>query len=157
MKPTIIEHPTFGRLLWDERMTSYEGEADLGPDGTIRLSLQPFTDVVPGQEPGELGDPTAFVALCAGKLGWVREHVQMLSSYVASQLLADHNDGDWCAGQPITESEFVRRITLTDVTIDQDGTRARRSVPAGQQWAVLGTSVARLSTSEAGPHHREDG
>lgn len=122
MKPTIIEHPTFGRLLWDERMTSYEGEADLGPDGKIRLSLQPFTDVVPGQEPGELGDPTAFVDLCAGKLGWVREHVQMLSSYVASQLLADHNDGDWCAGEPITESEFVRRITLTDVTIDQDGT-----------------------------------
>lgn len=121
MNPEVLEHPAFGQLEWDEKYGWYAGRLAIGPSRSIRVTLDPFTNIVPGHEPDHLDDPSAVAHSCADRVHATLAELDVLAGYAADKLLPVHNDGDWCDGKPIAKEQFVARMSLTSVGISQDG------------------------------------
>ncbi|MDQ3641555.1 MAG: hypothetical protein M3450_08865 [Actinomycetota bacterium] len=120
MKPSSIVHRAFGQADWNEEHRWYSGEYQIGDGRVIRLVIEPFTNCVPGQEPGQLEDPSGLASAVAERLDDLSSGVEEVKAFAARELLTTFNENDWCEGSPIDAALFAARLTLTDVTIDQD-------------------------------------
>ncbi len=120
MKPGSIVHKAFGRADWNEEHRWYSGQYQLRDGRVIRLVIEPFADLVPGQEPGQLEDPSGLASAVAERLDNLSNGVEEVKAFAAGELLTTFNEGDWCEGSPIDAALFADKLTLTDVTIDRD-------------------------------------
>ena len=120
MEPASLVHPAFGRADWDEERSCYSGQYEMGAGRVIRLFIQPFTDCVPGQEPAQLEEPSRLTNAVADRVEDLSNRIEEVKAFAARELLTTFNEGDWCQGSPIDAASFSARLTLTDVTVDQD-------------------------------------
>ncbi len=152
MTPEVLEHPTLGRLEWDEKYRWFAGRLTIGPSRSIRVTLDPFTNFVPGQEPNYLDDPSAFADSCADRVHATLAEFDVVAGYAANELLPVHNDGDWCDGKPIGKEEFVARMSLTSVGIWQDGEAEIWFDDGDLFW---GHAISVTTDAEGRPEHAE--
>jgi hypothetical protein len=109
--PIELEHPVFGKLVYDRQFNWYAGRANWG-ERAIELML----DCENPDQPDRVLE-TAEV-LFREQADWE----QRVNEYAAKQLLALKNEV-WLEDdeEPLTPAAFINRMTLESISIDEDG------------------------------------
>lgn len=106
MNPSTLSHPRFGVLSLNSMLGWYEAKRNEPEIGSFMLCIDLNDD---GRLP-EILDRAELAFEVA------KRHYGESSSYAASRLTGDYNDG-WNDGVPITENEFSSRISLSSLVL----------------------------------------
>jgi hypothetical protein len=111
----VIEDPLLGSFEWDEELRYWRGSLTLPSGRTAQLDISPATN-----EHAERPDATAVFAAAYPVVAWLRRSEAEAYGTVSSAMLKLYNE-TWSEEQPITATEFARRIELVEVGVPADG------------------------------------
>jgi hypothetical protein len=113
MAERTIHDEVLGTLTWNDTLDWWEGRVELVPGHGIGLSLTVEED--------EADAPAvAEIAFARDLLARLREREPEARVVAAEELLEIYNE-EWNDEEPLSEEEFMSRLTLEDVNIAPDG------------------------------------
>jgi hypothetical protein len=108
---TIIVDEVLGMLTWNDQLDWWEGRTEMAPGHLIGISVSVEDETAP---------PTVEVEQARRVLLRLREREAEARLVAAEELLAIYND-EWNDDDPISEEEFMARLTLDDLAVASDG------------------------------------
>jgi hypothetical protein len=102
-----------GALTWNEDLEWWEGQTQLTPGHPIQFSISQ-------EEVDAAAQPTAEVQQARRVIAFLREHEEEARVVAADEVLELYNL-EWNEGDPLSEEEFMSRLTLDDISIAFDG------------------------------------
>ena len=119
MRKRTRTHPVLGRLHWDERVPSWEAEAELAPG-------RPGCFAIVAEAEWADTNPAELFEIGAEYLAWAKEAEPRIRERVADDLLDVYNqswaDQDPEEGTPpMDRREFLTNIWLSGITLYPDG------------------------------------
>ncbi len=110
-KPVVIPTDGFGDLVLDRRINWFEGKTTWN-DNPVRITFDAENDKPPEE------------ALASARLLWAEQKGwnQRIEDYALKELLDLKNDA-WLedGDSPLTPKDFLRRMTLTSISVSSDG------------------------------------
>lgn len=107
-----IESATLGTVTWNDNFRWWNAELALAPGQMVRVSLTPGKDA----DKNDISAGEDFVQ-------WAKAHDTDARAYAAQEMTEtaeDWRDEDETS-EPITAESFARRITLSEITFEADG------------------------------------
>lgn len=113
MAEDAVHDEVLGKLTWNSDFDWWEGDVDLSPNHSISISLT----VDSGDEKSDID---SLIRHGRRIVAFIREHEPEARLVAAEELLDIYNQ-EWNDGKPLTEQEFIDRLTLDDINIAADG------------------------------------
>lgn len=113
MTERVVVDDALGTLTWNHDLDWWEGKTVLAPDMPLRFSFSVEQD-----DPDD--NPAIEIQHTRRVLDFLREH-EPEARLVASEELREIYNDQWNAGSPLSETEFMERLTLDDVHVAFDG------------------------------------
>ncbi len=104
-----FEDPKLGNLMWNDSLGWWEGRTELASGSSFALYVH-----TPSDADQSITDAARDVFL------FMKNSEDTVRKFAATELLAIHN-GSWNEGEPISELEFVRRLTPEAIEVFPDG------------------------------------
>jgi hypothetical protein len=104
-----IDHPTLGRLAWDDAQRVWRGEVEVAPGRRAAVTVE-----------AEEEEIDAALAGAARGVAWLRGNEGQARLCVADAYLDTFNRS-WSEEGPIGREEFARRIELVEIGVGPTG------------------------------------
>lgn len=114
MAARIIHDEALGALAWNGDLGWWEGQAELAPGRHVTVSIS-----VEDEETD--AEPTAEIRHARRVLSRLPEQEPEARQLAADELLGIYNEEWNDDGDPLSEDEFMARLTLEDVGVLADG------------------------------------